>query len=144
MTNCKCNFKQWLLLSLVTAVLYFGMDMFFHHYCMGKIYAANPQYFRTMDEMASLRWVAYLGYLVFGFLFVCIYAKGYEEGKSKLGQGFRYGLLVGLLYWGASLLLSYPFMPWPNEIYLDWFAIGLVECVALGTILGFLYKPKTV
>lgn len=140
--TCQCPSKRSLLLAIAIAVLYFGMDMFFHHYCLGKTYAANPQYFRPINEMMDLRWVAYLGYLVFGFLFVCIYAKGYEEGKSGIAQGFRYGVLVGLLYWGASLLLSYPFMPWPNQIYIDWFAIGLFETVVLGTILGALFTPK--
>lgn len=140
--KCKCPSKQCFFLGLAIAVLYFGMDMFFHHYCMGKIYADNPQYFRTIDQMMANRSVAYLGYLVFGFLFVCIYKKGYEEGKSGLGQGFRYGLVIGLLYWGASMLLSYPFMPWPDRLYLGWFVVGLFETVVLGTILGALFKPK--
>lgn len=128
--------------GFVIAVLYFGMDMFFHHYCMGKIYAANAQLFRPIGEMMSLRGLGYLGYLVFGLLFVCIYSKGYEENKSGAGQGLRFGILLGLFYWGAHLLVSYPFMPWPKRLCLGWFAIGLFEFVALGFILGMLYKPK--
>ena len=143
MTNCKCNLKQWLLLGLATAVLYFGMDMFFHHYCMGKLYSENAQLFRPMGDMMALMKWSYLGYILFGLLFVCIYSKGVEEGKSGMGQGLRFGFFLGLFYWGTSMLLSYPFMPWPNRIYLDWFVTGLAKFMILGFVVGMLYKPKT-
>lgn len=140
--SCRCDVKSWFISGFVIAVLYLGMDMFFHHYCMGKMYQANFHFFRSMDEMTALRWYGYLGYLVFGLLFVCIYSKGYEEGKSKAGQGLRFGLLMGLFYWGANLLISFPHMPWPKKLYAGWFAIGMVEFVVLGFILGFIFKPK--
>lgn len=140
--NCPVSFKRWLFLSLVVAVLFFGMDMFFHSYCMKKIYEVNMQLFRPMEEMMKFAWVGYLGYLFFGLLFTCIYSKGYEEGKSRVGQGLRYGFWMGLFLWGTHLLMSYPYMPYPNRIYRDWFAIGMVEFLVLGFVLGFLYQPK--
>lgn len=140
--NCKCDCKNWLLTGFVIGVLYLGLDMFFHHFCMMKIYLANAQYFRTVDEMMALRWWGYAGYLVFGLLFTCIYSAGYEEGKPKAAQGIRFGLLTGVFYHGSSLLISYPHMPWPNRLYYGWFAIGVVEFIILGFVLGMLYKPK--
>lgn len=141
--NCKCHFKQWLLLGLAMAVLYFGMDLFFHHYCLSKIYEANAQLWRPINEMMALKWWGYLSYILFGLLFVCIYSKGYQEGKSGAGQGLRFGVLVGLFYWGTHLLGAYPFMPWPNRVYTGWFVIGLFEFLVLGLVLGLLYRAKT-
>lgn len=141
--NCKCDVKTWLVNGFVVAVLYLGLDMFFHHFCLAKVYVANAHFFRSMDQMIALRWWGYLGYLVFGLAFACIYAQGYEEGKSKVGQGIRYGLLVGLFYWGSHLLISVPHMPWPKRLYVYWFGIGVFETVVLGFILAMIYKPKS-
>lgn len=138
---CKCSCKSWLVNGFIIAVLNLGLDMFFHQYCMKGIYAENAALFRPLGAMAALRVWSYLGYLVFGLLFVCIYSKGYEASKSPVGQGLRFGLLLGIFYWGASLLLCYPYMPWPSQLYLDWFAIGLFEFLVLGFILGMIYKP---
>ena len=40
--NCKCDVKSWLVNGFVIAVLYLGLDMFFHHYCMAKDGGAMP------------------------------------------------------------------------------------------------------
>ena len=141
--DCKCSFKNWLATSFVIAVLFLGMDMFFHGFCMKKLYAENMQLFRPMDQWIALRWWAYLGYLAFGALFTCIYGKGYDPSRGKAGQGIRYGILLGLLYWGANLLISAPYLLFPKRFFIDWFAIGMAEFVVLGFIVGMLYKPKT-
>lgn len=140
--KCKCDFKSWLVQGIVVAALYLGMDMFFHHFCMARHYQNFAHLFRSTDEIIHLRGWGYFGYLWFGLLFTCIYMKGYDADRSAYAQGFRYGLLMGLFYWGAQLLISYPYMPWPNRIYAGWFAIGIFEFIVLGFILGFLYKPK--
>ena len=38
-TNCKCDFKSWLINGFVIAVLYLGLDLFFHQYCLKTIYS---------------------------------------------------------------------------------------------------------
>lgn len=141
--NCKCDFKSWFVQSIVVAVLYLGLDMFLHQYCMRKHYQDFAYLFRSPEEMMNLRWWGYAGYLWFGLFFSCIYMKGYDVGKQGLMQGCRYGLFMGLFYWGAHLLISFPYMPWPKRIYAGWLAVGVFEFIVLGFILGFLYKPKT-
>ena len=80
--------------------------------------------------------------LFFSFLFIHIFAKGYEAGKSKVGQGFRFGLVLGLFYVGSQILLMYPYMPIPNDLYVAWFIIGMVEFMILGIITGAMYCKK--
>ena len=140
-----CPDKKVLLWGLVMAVLYFGLDMFFHGFCMHKLYMEHAALFRPMDAMKSLQWYGWAGYLLFGFLFTCIYSKGYEAEKSGLTQGLRYGFWVGLFYWGTHLLGSYHYTLIPGQIVRDWFVIGMAEFLVLGFLLGALYKPvKTV
>ncbi|MDO8527522.1 MAG: hypothetical protein Q7T03_07540 [Deltaproteobacteria bacterium] len=140
--DCKCDVKNWLITGLIVAVLALGLDMFFHHYCMMKVYEANMSLFRPMEQMMQLRWYGYAGYVAFGLLFTCIYSKGYDATKGKAGQGIRYGILMGLFYWGAGLLIAVPVMPWSKQLVIDWFAIGVAEFAILGFIVGMLYKPK--
>ena len=139
----KCSGKGCLVSGLVVAVAFFLMDMFFHHKCMGALYQANMSLFRPMETAQGLFPYMYVGYLLFGMIFTCIFSKGYEAGKANWLQGIRFGFWIGLLYWGAGQLLMYPFCPYPNAIYLGWFAIGMTEFVVLGLITGLLYKGNS-
>ena len=92
--------------------------------------------------MMAKRGVAYVGYILFAFFFVCIFSKGFEKEKCCKTQGVKYGLLIGFFYWGATLLISYPFFPWPDKLYAAWFGVGMVECVVLGLIAGMCVDNK--
>ena len=143
MCGCKCNKKGWILSALTVAVAYFLMDMFFHHKCLGGLYQANLNLFRPMEESKTLMPYMYVGYLLFGLLFSCIYTKGYEASKAGWQQGLRYGFWLGLLYWGARLLLEYPFCPMPDALFKGWFLIGMTEFVVLGLLTGLIYKDAS-
>lgn len=139
---CKCDWKQWLLASLVVAVVYCGLDFLVHHKLLMALYSANAHLWRT-QEAASLKmcWL-WINYLVVGLLFTCIYSKGYDAAKAGPSQGLRYGFLIGVFYWGTHLLGSYPFHPWPDRLYQSWFACGLAEFTILGILVGLIYRPK--
>lgn len=141
-TQCNFGKKRFLIALILVAIAYFGMDMVFHHFVLGKTYEATMSLWRPMPEMMAKRWVAYTAYLLFSFLFLFIFNKGFEKGKCPRGQGIRYGFLMGLLYWGTHLLGSYPFNPWPDTLYLAWFGIGMVEFVVLGLIAGLLVSKE--
>lgn len=139
---CKCDWKRKTLVAVVLAVVYAGMDFFFHHHCLGGIYKETAAMLRPMEEMRSLMWLMYLGYLIFGFVFYCIFGFGFEATKSRGLQGLRYGIMVGILVWGVGNLLMVPFMSYPKELFWGWFAVGMFEYAILGVITGLLYKPK--
>lgn len=141
--KCVYDKKRFLITVIVVALAYFVMDMFFHHVVLGKVYRVETaNLWRPLPEIMSYRWVAYVGYLVFSFLFVAIFGQGVDLEKSPKGQGIRYGLMIGLFYWGSHLLLSYPFTPWPNKLYGAWFGIGMVEFAVLGIIVEVLFKRR--
>lgn len=87
-----------------------------------------------------LSWVI-AGQLLFVALFTFIYRKGYEAGKAPTGQGARFGLLIGLLYWGAGSLIQYGEFQVPLALALKSLALGVVEIVILGTIVANIYRP---
>jgi hypothetical protein len=139
---CKCDWKRKAIAGLVLASAYFGMDMFFHHSCLGSLYQETMHLWRPMAEAQGLMMYAYLGYLLFGYMFYCIYGFGVESGKSGWQQGLRFGILIGILMYGAGGLLMYPFALYSSTILLSWFAVGLVEYAILGVLTGLLYKAK--
>ncbi len=139
---CRCEPKRYVVASLAVAAAYFLLDMFYHHTCLMGIYQATMNLWRPMEESRGLMPFAYAGYLLFGFLFTCLYSVGVEEGKGRLGQGIRYGFWIGLFYWGTHLLLMVPFTPYPTRLVIDWFLGGMFEFLVLGGITGLLYKSK--
>ena len=85
--------------------------------------------------------VILLGELLFAVLFTWIYTKGYEPAKPGLGQGVRYGIAIGLLYWGAGTLIHLGVIPVGAGLALKWIVFGVVEMAILGAIVGQLYRP---
>ncbi|MBI2346033.1 MAG: hypothetical protein HYV03_03950 [Deltaproteobacteria bacterium] len=140
--GCKCDWKKWIVASVIVAAVYAGLDYIIHHKLLINLYQANMHLWRTpQDTAAKMCWL-WCGYLLFGTLFTCIYSKGYEPEKAGASQGLRFGFLVGLFYWGTHLMSAFPFHPWPTRLYQTWFACGLAEFALLGVLVGAIYKPK--
>ncbi|MBI3553784.1 MAG: hypothetical protein HY077_14910 [Elusimicrobia bacterium] len=81
------------------------------------------------------------GNLLFAIMFTLIYTRGYEDAKSPLGQGLRFGLLAGLL--GPTVLAIHNYFVYPVSWHLAaaWAAAGLIECLVLGVIVSSIYRP---
>jgi hypothetical protein len=134
--------KKWGVVSVVLAALYGGLDYVIHNIMLHDAYMATAHLWRTGDAIQSTMCVAFLGYVIFGVIFSAIYAHGYNPTKSGTSQGIRFGLIMGIFYWGCHLLLAYPYNPWPDHLYRTWFGVGLAEFVLLGLVCGAIYKPR--
>ena len=73
------------------------------------------------------------------FLFVFIFTKGYE-GKG-IGEGVRYGIIIGLFATIPMSFGSYSVMPMTFSLALGWFIYGMIEYIILGIVVALLYKP---
>jgi hypothetical protein len=135
--------RQWCAATLAVAVVYCGLDYLFHEIVLKGQYIATAELWRTPAEIEPRMWVLFAGYGLFALVFTSIYHYGYNPAKTAISQGIRYGLLMGLLRWGAGGLLDYPFVPAPDHLYRAWFGIGLGEYVILGIVLALIYRPKT-
>lgn len=140
--NCKCDVKNWLVSTVVVAAVYFGLDWVINNNFMAGVFQANSQYFRAPEQMAAMQKWVYAYYLFFAALFTCLYAVGHDSQKPKFAQGVRFGIFIGLFYWGTTILGMYPYVPWSDDFYVKWFAWGMVDAVVLGVITALLHKPK--
>ena len=83
----------------------------------------------------------FVAQLVLAALLAVVYAKGYEPGKGGAGQGFRFGVLIGLLLMLPCSLMNAVIYPYPVSLILNWLIGGLTEVTLAGTVIGALYKP---
>lgn len=137
---CGCDKKRCLITVIAVAVVYLGLDMLVWHVILGNELLQNAHLWRPMADIQSKRWIAYLGYVVFAWIFTCIYHRGYECGKCPKMQGIRYGLCIGLLFWVAGSMIQYPFFNMTNPLYLGTALCGVVEYMIMGFVVGLLHK----
>jgi hypothetical protein len=130
--------RFWLAVILVFVAL-FVMDFVIHMVLLSDVYEATASLWRAEEDMNSLMPIMLIGTLVMALFFVLIFGKGYE-GKG-IGEGFRFGLYVGLLIGVPMGLGTYSSMPIPFSLALSWMVATLVECVVVGLLAAAVYKP---
>ena len=83
----------------------------------------------------------FIGGLVYAFLFTLIFSKGYEA--KGIGEGFRYGLWMGLILSVPSGFDNYAVFPFPLSLIIGQILIGLVSVLVSGLIVAAIYRgPK--
>ncbi len=132
----KCKYFA----SFVVFITLFALDYLLHGILLKGIYHQTASVWRTEADMKHLMWCMWLGYLIFSPVFVCIYSKGYEEGKGRIGQGLRYGFWMGILLSVMQNLICYAILPIPQKLVLYWIVGEILKYTCLGTVLGLAYK----
>ena len=135
------NMKRFALASLAAFVLVAVVDLVINGVLLTDLYKQTASVWRPDSEIQSNMWLMWLGTLIFAPVFVLIYTKGYEANKPGLGQGVRYGLIVGVLLSAPQCLGWYAVLPIPAVLAFWWFATGMVESVAAGAAAGLIYRP---
>jgi hypothetical protein len=82
-----------------------------------------------------------LAHLVVGFIMAYMYPKGYEGG-SPLGEGLKFGVIIGLLWWFPTNLVLYGAQGGPFSLVLVDGAWHLVEEGIAGAVLGLVYGRR--
>jgi hypothetical protein len=131
------NTKRFIIASIVIFVIYEILDFIEHGLILGSSYMSLTGIWRT--DINSVMWIMVVTALVFSFLFVYIFTKGYE-GKGIL-EGIRYGLLIGLLMVVIDIFNQYVIYPIPFILVLQWIIYGLVRFVIYGIVAAAIYKP---
>lgn len=135
------NTKRWLLASLAVFVIVFAIEMVVNGVLLSDMYKQTASVWRPEADIMKNMWLMWLGYLIFAPVFALIYTHGYEKGKEGLGQGFRYGVYMGLLVAVAMTLSWYAVLPIPAVLAFYWMLAGMVELVIAGIAVGLIYRP---
>ncbi len=133
------NTKRWLLASVAVLVVVAVLEFLIHGVLLSDVYRQTASVWRSDAEMQKMMWIFWVGMLVFAPFFALIYVKGYEKGKPGLGQGFRYGLYVGVMLSVMHSFGWYVILPIPLALAFYWFLGILVEFIAAGVAAGLVY-----
>lgn len=134
------DMKRWLLATAgAFGVILLG-DTVIHHVWLGDFYRANAQWWRPAADMEAMRGLMFVSQALLAALLSFIYSKGYEVGKGDLVQGFRYGVIMGLLLGLPSNLMNFVVYPYPPFLTLTWMGGTVIEITIAGMMIGYIYK----
>ncbi len=138
----KLNVKQWIMATVASFVVMTALNLIVHAVLLTGWYQEYPHYWRSEPDMTSRMHWLYVGYFLFSALFAYIYTKG-REGKAALGEGFRYGMLVGALVGFPKMFFDHVMFPYQGKVILAWGVATFVTCVVMGIVTGMIYKGES-
>jgi len=136
------HLKRWLLATVGTFAIIVLGDTMIHHVWLGEFYRAHPQWWRPEAQMQSMMGLMFASQALLAALLSFIYAKGYEPGKGDLVQGFRYGVIMGVLLGVPYNLVNFVVYPYPAFLILTWMGGTMLEITIAGMMIGYIYKRK--
>ena len=119
----------------------FAMECVIHHGILGEFYKAHAGWWRPEAEMKAMMPIMLAAQVLLAALLVVVYGKGYEANKGGVGQGVRFGLLIGMLLMLPTSLVNFVVYPYPASLISTWLIGGMIELTLVGAVIGLLYKP---
>jgi hypothetical protein len=96
--------------------------------------------FGPEGRISTYMWVKILIGAVFAFMFVFIFARGYE-GRGLM-EGVRYGIYITLFFNFVMAYLQFVLYGIPYSLVWSWIISGLVQNVIFGLIAAAVYKKE--
>lgn len=137
------NVQRWVIASIVVTLVVAFLEMIIHGMLIQPIYQQTASVWRPQAEAQAMMPLMWLGYAIFAPFFVWIYAQGVEPKKDAVGQGLRFGLMLGIGLSAMSSLIWYAVLPIPKNLAAAWFLAGVVVYGAAGVTAALVYKPAT-
>jgi hypothetical protein len=100
-------------------------------------FARFPGVYRTADQ-ATYMPILFCGVFLAMLAATLIFAKGYEGG-SALGEGIRFGILIGLAEVGYGAIIAYAITNIGRRLALSLAIANFVEWVISGAVIGLVY-----
>jgi hypothetical protein len=103
-------------------------------------FGRHPGVYRSNEAGQAFLPLMFGGLLIAIVAAAIIYAKGYEGG-SGLAEGARFGFLLGVFVVFAFAGVNYAVLNIGRKLAVMASGAGFVEWLAIGTIIGLVYKP---
>lgn len=133
------NWKKLLICFVAVYIVSQILGYLVHQVWLAPTYQSLSDLWRPEAEMQSKMWIMFITAAVWAFFYCYIFARGYE-GKG-IGEGVRYGVIMGIFYALPQAYDSYVVYPIPYSLALNWFLAGVVVSIVCGIVLALLYKP---
>ena len=132
------NIKRFIISSVVAFVVFSALGTVFSIWG-DNLFPEIQKIMRPASELHAMWPIGMVLAIVFSFLFVLIYIKGYQAKPSRVLEGMRYGFFVGLLICiaGVDSFMQFPVVA---NLAIFWFVTGLVQFVVTGAVVGLIYK----
>ncbi len=135
------NVKQWFLAGVAAFAAVFVLDFIVHGNLLIGLYNETASVWRPQEAARKLMPLMTLGQFLFALALAWFYTKGYEPGKSGVGQGLRFGLYAGIFLVAEKSFVWYVVLPVPFILNLAWLGSAFVDCLAAGLLVGLIYRP---
>jgi Protein of unknown function (DUF1761) len=103
-------------------------------------FARYPGVYRSNEAGQAFLPLMFVGLLIAILAVAVIYAKGYEGG-SGAAEGARFGFLLGVFVVFAFAAVNYAVLNVGRKIAVMTAAAGFVEWLAIGLVIGLVYRP---
>lgn len=124
---------------IVVYIVWQALSFVVHGVMLAETYRVMGEVFRPEEVITGMMWMMYLGSALYLLLFCYIFTKGHE-GKG-VGEGLRYGLLMGLFLSIPSAIDQYVVYPLTTNLAVIWFVCGVIAFMIAGAIFAAIYKP---
>jgi hypothetical protein len=135
----KTTNQQFWLAVLVGFIILAAGDILIHQIWLGETYKSLQHLWRAPEEMKANAWIPFLSEFALAFLLATIFPIGYK-GKDALGEGLRFGILMGLLLYLPAILMKYYVYPYPTYLLGVWFLGGMIEVTLAGIGIAAVYQ----
>lgn len=132
------NVRRFIMASAAVFVAKQITDFLIHGMMLAGRYEAIAHVWRT--DMESKMWVMQVASVAFSLLFLFVFTKGHEKGG--IGEGLRYGFVMGLLLNTIGMFNQYAVYPVPFSLVMAWVVAGLAQFLIYGALAALIYRPR--
>jgi hypothetical protein len=119
-------------------IVIFASDILIHGFWMKPDYQATQQLWRPEGEMQSYMVWMLSAQLLTVITFVLLWTRW--APTAQFGCAIGFGFLMGA-FSGVWAIVLYVILPMPGSIAAKWFCAGIVQCILLGIVTFYVYKP---